>query len=362
MFENLDLGAVLTDSLRAVALLVPKVLVFLAIAAVGWIAARVVQKACGVVLERVGFDRAVERGGLRHFLGRTPYTARALVARLVFYAVMLIALQAAFGVFGPNPVSDMINTVVGWLPRAAVAIVIVVVAAAIARAAKDIVGTALGALPYGRVLGAVCSYFVLGLGGIAALNQIGVALTVTLPVLITVLATVGGILVVGAGGGLVKPMQQRWERWLSRAEDQSAEIAEHARAYAAGRTDTSTRYISAPMPVAQMPGAQMPGTQMPAPPTGVAHVPGPPGYAPSMAHAAQGHHLMAPPAPAAPLAPPAPPAPGLHMYAPPMPGSPATTQNTQPVAHASVPVSPRMTQSPHTGWPSIDDTSEHRLP
>ena len=42
---------------------------------------------------------------------------------------------------------------------------------------------------------------IVGLGVIAALNQIGVATTVTTPVLIAVLATGGGVIVVGVGGG-----------------------------------------------------------------------------------------------------------------------------------------------------------------
>jgi hypothetical protein len=41
-------------------------------------------------------------------------------------------------------------------------------------------------------------------------------------VLIFALATVGGILVVGVGGGMIRPMQSRWEQWLTRAQ---AEVA-----------------------------------------------------------------------------------------------------------------------------------------
>lgn len=63
----------------------------------------------------------------------------------------------------------------------------------------------------------------------------------TTPVLIAVLATVGGILVVGVGGGLVPPMQSRWENWLARAEEESRTIATHARAYRAGRRDVEAR-------------------------------------------------------------------------------------------------------------------------
>ncbi|MGQ5264573.1 mechanosensitive ion channel family protein [Micromonospora sp. ZYX-F-536] len=225
------------DALRSVMLFLPKAVAFLAILVAGWLIAKAVLKIVQKVLERVGFDRAVERGGVRRALSRSRYDASDIVAKLVYYAVLLFTLQLAFGIWGPNPISDLIASVVGWLPRAFVAIVIVVVAAAIANAVKDIVSGALGGLSYGRVLATIASVFILGLGVIAALNQIGVATAVTTPVLIAVLATIGGILVVGVGGGLIRPMQSRWESWLTRAEQESQVIATHARAYRAGRRD-----------------------------------------------------------------------------------------------------------------------------
>ncbi|MCX5064565.1 hypothetical protein OOJ91_01620 [Micromonospora lupini] len=222
-------------ALRSVMLFLPKAVAFLAILVAGWLIAKAVLKIVEKVLERVGFDRAVERGGIRRALSRSRYDASDIVAKLVYYGVLLLTLQLAFGIWGPNPISDLITAVVAWLPRAFVAIVIVVVAAAIANAVKDIISGALGGLSYGRVLAGIASVFILGLGVIAALNQIGVATAVTTPVLIAVLATVGGILVVGVGGGLIRPMQSRWEAWLTRAEQESALIATHARAYQASR-------------------------------------------------------------------------------------------------------------------------------
>jgi hypothetical protein len=64
---------------------------------------------------------------------------------------------------------------------------------------------------------------------IAALSQIGVAIAVTLPVLIAVLGTVAGILIVGVGGGLIAPMRQRWETILNRAEQEAPRAAAEAR-------------------------------------------------------------------------------------------------------------------------------------
>ncbi len=80
---------------------------------------------------------------------------------------------------------------------------------------------------------------VLLLGITAALNQIGVAGSVTVPLLVAVLATVAGVVVVGVGGGLIKPMQHRWERMLNRAETETSLAAEKVRAHRAARATTA---------------------------------------------------------------------------------------------------------------------------
>ncbi|KXK58636.1 hypothetical protein AWW66_28690 [Micromonospora rosaria] len=231
------IGTALTDLWRSVLLFVPRAIAFIAILVVGWLIARAVLKIVDAALERVGFDRAVERGGIRRALERTRYDASDILARLAYYAVLLFTLQFAFGVWGPNAISDLIRGVVAWLPRAFVAIVIVVIAAAIANAVRDLVSGALGGLSYGRVLADLTAIFILALGVIAALNQVGIATTVTTPVLIAVLATVAGILIVGVGGGLVRPMQQRWDGWLDRASDEARAVREHRQAQATGRSD-----------------------------------------------------------------------------------------------------------------------------
>ncbi|WP_262283742.1 hypothetical protein [Micromonospora sp. MA102] len=232
-----DIGDALTDFWRSVLLFIPRAIAFIAILVVGWLIARAVLKIVDAALERVGFDRAVERGGVKRALERTRYDASDILAKLAYYAVLLFTLQFAFGVWGPNAISDLIRGVVSWLPRAFVAIVIVVIAAAIANAVRDLVSGALGGLSYGRVLADVAAIFVLALGIIAALNQVGIATTVTTPVLIAFLGTIAGILVVGVGGGLVKPMQARWDRWLDRAAAESRAIQQQRQAQGAGRSD-----------------------------------------------------------------------------------------------------------------------------
>lgn len=219
-----DWTGAISNATRNVVEFLPKLVAFLVILLIGLLVARLLGKAVDKILERVGFDRAVERGGINKALSRSQYDASDLVGKLVYYTLALFVLQLAFGVFGPNPISDLLAGVIAFLPKVLVALVIIVITAAIASAVRELVRGALGGLSYGSLLANVAAIFILGLGIIAALNQVEIATTVTTPVLIAVLAAVAGILVVGVGGGLVKPMQARWETYLQNLSQQTSAI------------------------------------------------------------------------------------------------------------------------------------------
>jgi hypothetical protein len=223
-----DIGQQFADLLGEVVGIAVKVLIFLIIIGLGWFVASWLRKWITKGLQRVGFDRAVERGGLHRMLGGN--SASDLTARLVMFAFLLFVLQLAFGIFGPNPVSALISDVISWLPKLFAAVIILVVTAAVAGWVKELIAEGLGGLSYGRTVATGVQIFVLALGVIAALNQVGVATSVTLPVLITVLATIAGVIIVGVGGGLIRPMQHRWERMLNKAETETTLAAEKLRA------------------------------------------------------------------------------------------------------------------------------------
>lgn len=224
-----NLSTAVTVLWRSVASFVPKFVAFLPILLIGFFVAKAIGRTVGKVLERVGFDRAVERGGVKRALASWQYDASDIVGKLVYYALLLFVLQLAFGIFGPNPISDLLTGVIAFLPMAVVTIIIVVVASAIAAAVRELISDTLGGLSDGKTLGTIAGVFILGLGVIAALNQVGIATTVITPILIAVLATIGGILVVGVSGGLVKPMQHRWESYLTSAEEEAPRLRRQTR-------------------------------------------------------------------------------------------------------------------------------------
>lgn len=218
----MDISQSFQNALDAVVAFIPRALAFLAILVIGYIVARILRTVAVKLLSKVGFDRVAERGGLRKYTGR--YTASGLVGMIVFYAIMLFTLQLAFGAFGNNPVSALLNGIVAWLPQLFIALVIMVVAMAVANVVYDLVSNMLASVSYGRTVAAISRIAIVVIAAIAALNQIGIGNAVTMPLFITALAIIAGVAIVGLGGGLIMPMRERWERVLGRVEEESASL------------------------------------------------------------------------------------------------------------------------------------------
>ncbi|MDQ8702936.1 hypothetical protein RCO28_10610 [Streptomyces sp. LHD-70] len=230
----------LDDAWSKIATFVPKLLGFLVILAIGWFVSKLIVRVLDRVLRKVGSERLAERSGAARMLEGSKFDLTGLVCKIIYYALILITVQLALGVFGPNPISTMINGIVAWLPRAIVAVVLVVVAMAIANAVRSIVTSALSSASYGEMVGKIVWAAIVVIGVIAALGQAGIATAVTQPILIAGLAAVAGILIVGVGGGMIQPMRQRWERWLDSAERETSRVRPGVSDYQAGREDAMT--------------------------------------------------------------------------------------------------------------------------
>ncbi|MEP6695887.1 MAG: hypothetical protein ABJA34_03305 [Pseudonocardiales bacterium] len=226
---KVDYGKGVSDAWANVVAFVPKFVAFLIIVVIGYFIAKALEKVLAKVLQRVGFDRLVERGGVKKALSNSKYDAAGILGRLVFFAVMLFALSTAFGVFGPNPISTYLRSIIGYLPKVFAALVIVVVAAAISAAVKALIQNSLGGLSYGRLLGNLAAAFVISLGVIAALDQLNIARNVVNAVLIASLATIAGIAIVAVGGGGIEPMRQRWQTALTRYDMEKPRMQEAIR-------------------------------------------------------------------------------------------------------------------------------------
>jgi len=219
---------------------VPKLLAALLILLVGYFVAKVVAGILNKVLERVGFDRVVERGGVRQVLARSKYDASDILAKLAFWTIMLLVLQLAFGVFGANPVSDLLRGLIAYLPNVFVAILILVIAAAIARAVTDLLSNLLGTVQGGQVLAKGAGVAILVFAIFAALDQLNIAPRIVTGLWYALLAAVVGSVIVAVGGGGIRTMQRYWERAAGRAETRGPELRDQVRASASTSSSSST--------------------------------------------------------------------------------------------------------------------------
>ena len=235
---------------------VPKLAAALVIILVGYLLAKLIASVLDKVLERVGFDRAVERGGVKQALANSKYDPSDLIAKLAFWLIFLVSLQLAVGVFGPNPVSDLLQGLIAYLPNVLVAIVLLVVAAAIAKAVTDLGANLLSGVSGGQMLARGAGIAVLVFGAFAALDQLQIASRIVTGLWYAILAIVVGSAVVAIGGGGIKTMQRYWERASMTAEERAPELRQQAQQSsptpavddgngAAAYADTGTRKFAA---------------------------------------------------------------------------------------------------------------------
>ena len=221
-----DFQGGVTSAWSNVITFVPKLAAALLIILVGYLLAKVVASVLNKVLERVGFDRAVERGGVKQALARSKYDPSDIIAKLAFWLIFLVSLQIAFGVFGPNPISDLLQGLIAYLPNVLVAIVIIVVAAAIAKAVTDLLTNLLSSVSGGQVMAKGAGIAVLVFGAFAALDQLQIAPRIVTGLWYAILAIVVGSAVVAVGGGGIKTMQRYWERATTTAEERAPELTQ----------------------------------------------------------------------------------------------------------------------------------------
>jgi hypothetical protein len=230
----IDFEGGLESAWDAIIVFVPKLLGFLLILGIGFFVAKAIEKVLDGILERVGFDRVVERGGVQRALSRSRLDASSILARIVFYIAFLFVLQLAFSVFDQNPITDLLEGIIAFLPKLFVAVLIVVITAAVATGAKTIIESVLGGLSYGATLAMVAAAAIWFIGIAAALNQVEVAPEIVNGLFYAVLALVVGVGIVAIGGGGIQPMRDRWQRALIRVDQEAPRLKREAQ----GATET----------------------------------------------------------------------------------------------------------------------------
>lgn len=233
MLAQVDLEGGLEQAWENVVTFAPKLLGFFLILLIGFFIAKLLSRLADALLERVGFDGWVERGTLKTAFERAKTEASDVVALIVFWTIFLITLQLAFGIWGPNPITDLIEGIIDYLPNVIAAVIILVIAGAIAKVVTDVLTAALGAVTGGEWIARVAGIAILVLGIFAALDQLEIAPAIVTGLFYALLVVVAGTLVVSFGVGGIPVARRYVEQWAGRAEQKVGEIRTSGSAEAA---------------------------------------------------------------------------------------------------------------------------------
>src|SRR3712207_3811404 len=125
---------------------IPQLIGAIVILIVGYIVARILQAVVARVLQAIGFDRWMERGGIKQFFERaqTRETPATVLGKLVFWFVFIIAIPMAADALGIQQVSEVLAQLIAYIPSIIAAILILVLAALLANFLAGIVRGATG--------------------------------------------------------------------------------------------------------------------------------------------------------------------------------------------------------------------------
>jgi small-conductance mechanosensitive channel len=190
----------LQDALSAFFSYLPQLIGAIVILIVGYVVARVSQAVVGRVLQGIGFDRWMERGGIKQFFDRaeTNQTPASILGALVFWFVFIIAIPMAADALGIPQVSVVLAQLVAYIPSIIAAILILILAALLANFISGIVRGATGS----DILASIARYAIIVYAVFAALTQLGVAVQLTANTFLIVLGAVAlaAALAFGIGG------------------------------------------------------------------------------------------------------------------------------------------------------------------
>lgn len=179
-------GAVLANSLQnlwaGVIGFLPELIVALVIFVVGWVIAALLARAVEQIVGAVKLDSALRGAGMEAALTRAGFTLNSgrFVGELVKWFIIVVFLVAALDVLRLDQVTLFLRQVVlGYLPQVIVAVLIMLVAVVIAEAMrKVVVGSAKAAnIQSAGFLGAVTKWAIWIFALLAALLQLGIAVT-----------------------------------------------------------------------------------------------------------------------------------------------------------------------------------------
>jgi hypothetical protein len=223
----------LANTLTSIVAFLPNLLGAVVILIVGWIIAIVLARVTNGLLERVGFDRLVQRGPLKESAidHGGKFDPSRIVGSIVFWAVLITTILLAANALGLTAISTLLVSLVAFLPLVAVAVIAIVVAVALGEIAYDALIALMGERVEGsETIAAVSKWAIIGFGVFVALSQLQIAPAIVNGLFLGLVGALALAFAISFGLGNVELARKVTGDWYNRAWGKAEEIEQKKRA------------------------------------------------------------------------------------------------------------------------------------
>ncbi|HSJ23306.1 MAG TPA: hypothetical protein VK929_01395 [Longimicrobiales bacterium] len=194
----------LEEGIYQIAAFLPRLAAALGILMVGLAIAKMVERGTDIALHRIGFDRWMREGGVTEALERagTTLDPSTVLARLVFWTLMLLVILLSASALGVTAVSILFAELMAYIPSVIAAVVVLIIGILLGEFVKDLVLASAGGLPGGMNLARAAKGAIILLAVFMALEQLDIAQDIVLVFFIAVVgaAALATGLAFGLGG------------------------------------------------------------------------------------------------------------------------------------------------------------------
>lgn len=189
---------------RAVADWTPRVFTALAVILIGYLVAKLVERVLRGLFRRVRLDNGLEKIGITDVLQRMGFRGSAGdgLARLSYFLLVVLFVEAATESVGLNAISDAIRAFFAYIPHVIAALAMILLGTVVARMAERMVTRAAedAGIDYAPALGRVVSALILFVIVVMAVGQLQIDTALVRAVALVLIA--GGALAFAITFGL----------------------------------------------------------------------------------------------------------------------------------------------------------------
>jgi Mechanosensitive ion channel, conserved TM helix len=216
---------------------VPNLLGAIAILLIGYFLGKGIGALVRKALQKIGVDKLVEGGRGAEWRAKSwpGFSPSAIVGKIIFWFIFLIAILLALNALGIETLAGMISAIVAYLPNVVVAILILLVAFILAGGVAAVVRRTLGYSLFGRLVTAVAPAVIVSIAFFMALTQLKIATPIVVGTYLAVIASMGLGFALAFGLGGRKTAEEIIETAYEEGKKKTPQQAEGA----ATRTETS---------------------------------------------------------------------------------------------------------------------------